>query len=139
MFEFSSDGDDGVITHDDRLRGMVIKQGDMVSFVADNLNEQIKLSSPSQSGNVILEFAYSNNPELGVGIPISQYMYFSGFFKANSMERYQAELRGQCTCVNISDGSSRWLHFVACNDIESCFILFDIILSLAANLLELHD
>lgn len=47
-----SDDEDGVITHDDRLRGMVIKQGDMVSFVADNLNEQIKLSSPSQSGIV---------------------------------------------------------------------------------------
>ena len=66
-------------------------------------------------------------------------MYFSGFLKANSMEQYQAELQGQCTCVKDSDGSSRWLHFVVCNDIESCFILFDIILSLAAILLELHD
>ena len=60
---FSSDGDDGVITHDDRLRGMVIKQGDMVSFVADNLNEQIKLSSPSQSGKVTTAISYSTNPE----------------------------------------------------------------------------
>lgn len=47
---FLSEGEDGVITHDDTLRGMVITQGDIVSFVADNLNEQIKLSSPSQSG-----------------------------------------------------------------------------------------
>ena len=68
MFEFSSDGDDGVITHDDRLRGMVIKQGDMVSFVADNLNEQIKLSSPSQSGKVTTAISYSTNPELAIHV-----------------------------------------------------------------------
>ncbi|XP_067938520.1 BLOC-1-related complex subunit 6-like [Watersipora subatra] len=44
-----SDTEDGVVTHDQRRRGMVIKQGDTVSFVADNLNEQIRRNSPGQS------------------------------------------------------------------------------------------
>lgn len=47
---FYSDNEEGAISHDKLRRGMVIKQGETVSFIADNLNEQIKLSSPAQSG-----------------------------------------------------------------------------------------
>lgn len=48
--------EDGEIYHDDIQRGMVIREGDSFSFVCDNLNEKIKLSSPSQSGLSVLQY-----------------------------------------------------------------------------------